>query len=47
MAATSTFPVEDRAEELERAPTNDQICTRLILENDRVRIWETLLEPGD
>ena len=47
MAATSRFPVEDFAEELGRAPTNYQICTRLILEIDRVRVWELLLGPGD
>ncbi len=47
MAATSTFRVEDFAEELERAPTNDQICTRLLFENERIRVWEMLLEPGE
>ena len=40
MAATSTFRVEDFAEELERAPTNDQICTRLLFENERIHDLE-------
>lgn len=27
-------------------PVRDQVATNVVFENDRVRIWEMLLEPG-
>lgn len=41
-----TFDVEHYASELEGEP-NTAVGTRLLLENDRVRIWELSLEPGE
>ena len=39
--ATATFRVEDFAAELEAAPTNYEIATRLLFENERMRVCET------
>jgi hypothetical protein len=47
MATTSTFRVDDYEAEIAAAPTNYEICTRLMFENERVRVWEMLLEPGE
>ncbi len=41
-----TFDVEQYASELEGEP-NTTVGTRLLLENDRVRVWELGLEPGE
>jgi hypothetical protein len=45
--ALATFRVEDFAAELEAAPTNYEIATTLLFENERIRVWEMLLEPGE
>jgi uncharacterized cupin superfamily protein len=40
----------DRAEysaELEAAPANLDLGTELWFENDRIRVWEVLLQPGE
>ena len=38
-------PVEYEAE-LEAAPTNHRVGTKLVYENDRVGVWEIRLRPG-
>lgn len=40
------FDVAEFTEELRAAPQNRQVATKLLLENDRVRIWELDLGPG-
>jgi predicted metal-dependent enzyme (double-stranded beta helix superfamily) len=35
------------AEELEAAPTNYTVGTTLLLENERVRVWDLTLGPGE
>jgi len=35
------------AEELAAAPTNFDVGTTIWFENDRIRIWEILLQPGE
>jgi hypothetical protein len=35
------------AAELEAAPTNYAVGTSLLLENDRVRVWDITLVPGE
>jgi quercetin dioxygenase-like cupin family protein len=39
--------VEPSPDELERALENRTVGTRLLLENDAVRIWEIALRPGE
>ncbi|HSM43577.1 MAG TPA: hypothetical protein VK969_01030, partial [Acidimicrobiia bacterium] len=34
-------------EELELAPENRDLGTSVWFENDRIRVWEVLLEPGE
>ena len=41
-----TFDVASFTEELERAPSNHEIGTRLWFEDDRIRVFELKLEPG-
>lgn len=41
------FAVEDFREELEAAPTNFQVGTKLLFENERLRVWELRLEAGE
>jgi quercetin dioxygenase-like cupin family protein len=41
-----TFDLAEFKEELEAAPTNLDVGTRLWLENDHVRVWEVRLAPG-
>lgn len=41
-----TFDVEEYAEELTAAPSNFDVGTEVWFENDRIRVWEILLEPG-
>jgi hypothetical protein len=43
----STFPTSDYTDELSRGATNREVGTRLLLENDRVRIWDLDLAPGE
>ena len=42
----STYDPTDFAGELGAASTNHEVATRLLYENDRVRVWELALEPG-
>ena len=42
-----TFDPADYEAELDAAPTNHQVGTKLIYENDRVGVWEIRLQPGD
>lgn len=41
------FEPEDFREELETAPGNLDVGTSLWFENDRIRVWEVRLEPGE
>jgi oxalate decarboxylase/phosphoglucose isomerase-like protein (cupin superfamily) len=41
-----TFDPAGFAHELAAAPTNLAVGTSLLFENERVRVWEVLLEPG-
>ena len=41
-----SFPVEEFSEELERAPENLDVGTSLLFANDRVKVWEVRLDPG-
>ena len=40
------FDPADYADELAAAPTNLDVGTSRLLENDRVKVWEVRLEPG-
>ncbi len=42
-----TFHPEEFADELRVAPQNLRVGTSLWFENDRVRVWEVRLEPGE
>lgn len=42
-----TFDVTEHAEELAGAASNHEVGTKLLFENDRVRIWEIDLAPGE
>ena len=42
-----TYDTDEFAQELERAAGNRQIATKRLFENERVRIWELALEPGE
>ena len=42
-----SFDMAAAAAELEAGAANEQVGTRLLLENDRVRVWEVRLEPGE
>jgi hypothetical protein len=42
-----TFDTAEFAGELDGAAANRQIATKLLFENDRVRIWELALAPGE
>jgi beta-alanine degradation protein BauB len=42
-----TFDPADYSRELEAAPRNLDVGTRLWFENDRIRVWEVRLEPGE
>jgi beta-alanine degradation protein BauB len=41
------FPREQFAEELERAPDNLDVGTSLVFSNERVKVWEVRLRPGE
>lgn len=55
MAMTSTFTdafdgpdwTEDLREELTTASTNGQVGSRIVSENDRVRVWLIEMQPGE
>ena len=42
-----TFDVADFADELAAAAENFRVGTRLLLENEHVRVWDIALEPGE
>lgn len=42
-----TFDPEEFREELEAAPDNRAVGTTLWFENDRIKVWELRLEPGE
>ncbi len=41
------FDPADFSEELDVASSNKDLGTSLWFENDRIRVWEVLLEPGE
>jgi len=42
-----TFDPDDFAAELQEAPTNLAVGTTVWFEDDRIRVWEILLKPGE
>jgi hypothetical protein len=42
-----TYDTAEYADELDAAPGNREVGTKVLLENDRVRIWDLDLAPGD
>jgi hypothetical protein len=42
-----TFDPDEFLSELEAASENKQLGTSVWFENDRIRVWEVLLEPGE
>ena len=42
-----TFDPADFADELDSAPSNLEVGTTVWFENDRIRVWEILLQPGE
>jgi hypothetical protein len=42
-----TFDVERFRDELAAAPGNDHIGTRVLFENDRIRVWDLSVGPGE
>ena len=42
-----TFDIAEYAAELDAGPGNREVGTNLLLANDRVRIWDLDLQPGD
>lgn len=44
---SGVYDRSDYGEELEAAPVNKQLGTTVWFENDRIRVWEVLLEPGE
>ncbi|MEV7966616.1 hypothetical protein AB0O34_11620 [Sphaerisporangium sp. NPDC088356] len=44
--ASTTFDVTEFADELAKAPENRVVGTTLLFENERVRVWELALVPG-
>lgn len=47
MTTVEQFAVEDYSEELEQAPDNVSVGTKLLFENEEIRVWELRLEPGE
>ena len=41
------FDPGDFADELAEAPTNLEVGTTVWFENERIRVWEILLRPGE
>jgi len=46
MTTVAQFAVEGYREEIDAAPGNFQVGTKLLFENDQIRVWELRLEPG-
>lgn len=40
------FETEEFSDELAAAPSNKELGTSVWFENDRIRVWEVLLQPG-
>ncbi|HKX75058.1 MAG TPA: cupin domain-containing protein [Acidimicrobiia bacterium] len=47
MEEHGTYNPDDYAAELAAAPDNHDLGTSLWFENDRIRVWEVRLEPGE
>ena len=47
MSAEGRFDPSTVAGELERAPSNAAVGNRLLFENERVRVWDITLTPGE
>ncbi len=47
MEEQGKFDVAEFADELARAPQNREVGTAVRFENDHVRVWEIVLEPGE
>ena len=45
-AEEGTFDPAEFVDELRAAPSNHRLGTSVWFENDRIRVWEVLLEPG-
>ena len=43
----STFDPVDFADELASASSNHRVGTKVLFENDRIRVWDLTLEPGE
>ena len=41
------FDTDEYADELGAAPSNFEVGTTIWFENDRIRVWEILLQPGE
>jgi hypothetical protein len=41
------FDPKEYADELEAAPGNLEVGTTIWFQNDRIRVWEILLQPGE
>jgi beta-alanine degradation protein BauB len=41
------FDPAEFSEELEAAPSHKELGTSIWFENERIRVWEVLLEPGE
>ena len=46
MAESGTFDLADFAAELASAASNHAVGTTMWFENERIRVWEIWLEPG-
>lgn len=44
---SGTFDPAEFADELEAAPRNLEVGTTVWFENDKIRVWEILLQPGE
>lgn len=44
---TGTFDTDEYGEELGNAPSNHELGTSVWFENERIRVWEVLLQPGE
>jgi hypothetical protein len=42
-----TFDTDAFRDELTAAPANRAVSTSVLFENDRVRVWDLTVEPGD
>lgn len=47
IVGSGEFDPAEFVDELEQAPGNKELGTSVWFENDRIRVWEVLLEPGE